>query len=199
MTDKAQAGSKKQLPVKKGKKPQPATDMSLPVAGRTVPKIAIEDGALAIHGGEESQLAVDQAFGTGSRDFVAYGMLQLVNFIRPKSGEDQDLTGTVNAAMAFLRAIGPTNEVESLLAVQMFATHHLAMDITGRASRANGLQQYEAHGNLSTKLMRTFTTQLEALGRHRRGGRQTVEHVHVGAGGQAVIANTVNTGGPKNG
>jgi hypothetical protein len=121
-------------------------------------------------------------------------MLQLINFIKPKTGEDEDLTVTMNAALAFLRAISPTNEVEALLAVQMFATHHLAMDINRRAATASGLPQYEAHGSLSVRLMRTFTTQLEALNRHRRGGKQIVEHVHVNAGGQAVIAGTVNAG-----
>jgi hypothetical protein len=50
------------------------------------------------------------------------------------------------------------------------------------------------NGNLATKFSRTFTAQLEALDRHRRGGKQIVEHVHVNDGGQAVFANNVTTG-----
>src|SRR6476646_9052462 len=43
--------------------------------------------------------------------------------------------------------------------------------------------------NQATKLSRTYTALLEALNRHRGKGQQkvTVEHVHVHAGGQAVV------------
>jgi hypothetical protein len=41
----------------------------------------------------------------------------------------------------------------------------------------------------ANKLSRTYTILLEALNRHRGTGQQkvTVEHVHVHAGGQAVV------------
>jgi len=52
---------------------------------------------------------------------------------------------------------------------------------------------------MANKFLRTFTTQMEALSRLRRGGKQIVEHVHINAGGQAVIAGTVNTGGGRDG
>jgi hypothetical protein len=43
--------------------------------------------------------------------------------------------------------------------------------------------------NQANKLSRTYATLLEALNRHRSKGQQkvTVEHVHVHAGGQAVV------------
>ena len=39
------------------------------------------------------------------------------------------------------------------------------------------------------KLLRTFTVQIEALAKLKRGGEQTVrvEHVHVYPGGQAIV------------
>ena len=45
--------------------------------------------------------------------------------------------------------------------------------------------------NQANKLSRTWATLLEALNRHRGKGQQkvTVEHVHVHAGGQAVVGN----------
>ena len=53
--------------------------------------------------------------------------------------------------------------------------------------------------NLSqaNKLSRTYTTLLEALNRHRGKGQQkvTVEHVHVHAGGQAVVGTVETQGG----
>jgi hypothetical protein len=47
----------------------------------------------------------------------------------------------------------------------------------------------ESYGAVATKMMRTYTTQVEALAKLRRGGNQTVrvEHVHVHAGGQAIV------------
>ena len=53
--------------------------------------------------------------------------------------------------------------------------------------------------NLSqaNKLSRTYSTLLEALNRHRGKGQQkvTVEHVHVHAGGQAVVGSVETQGG----
>ena len=47
----------------------------------------------------------------------------------------------------------------------------------------------ETNVNYETKMLRTFTAQMEALKRYRTGGQQKVivEHVHVTAGGQAII------------
>jgi hypothetical protein len=51
--------------------------------------------------------------------------------------------------------------------------------------------------NQANKLSRTYTTLLEALNRHRGKGQQkvTVEHVHVHAGGQAVVGMVETPGG----
>jgi len=47
-------------------------------------------------------------------------------------------------------------------------------------SRRGTPEQMQAHGALATKLLRTFTSQTEALAKIKRGGEQTVrvEHVH---------------------
>src|SRR4051812_855420 len=49
-------------------------------------------------------------------------------------------------------------------------------------------------GNLAVKLLRTYTTQIEALAKLRRGGEQRVriEHVHVHEGAQAIVGNVVS-------
>jgi hypothetical protein len=51
--------------------------------------------------------------------------------------------------------------------------------------------------NQANKLSRTCTMLLEALNRHRGKGHQkvTVEHVHVHAGGQAVVGMVETQGG----
>ena len=56
---------------------------------------------------------------------------------------------------------------------------------------------FEIYGNMALKLMRTYTAQVEALAKLRRGGNQTVrvEHVHVHSGGQAIVGNVTHPGG----
>ena len=51
--------------------------------------------------------------------------------------------------------------------------------------------------NQANKLSRTYATLVEALNRHRGKGQQkvTVEHVHVHAGGRAVVGMVETPGG----
>jgi len=84
----------------------------------------------------------------------------------------------------------PQDELEGMLIAQMVGAHNAAMECHRRAmlpeqpfvGRSEALTQ-------ANKLSRTFATLLEALNRHRGKGQQkvTVEHVHVHAGGQAVV------------
>jgi hypothetical protein len=106
---------------------------------------------------------------------------------------------TLNAALAVVDGIKPENEVEAMLACQMAMTHVLAMQAMSRAHWAGMLPEYQAAGSFAIKLSRTFTMQMEALAKLRRGGNQTVrvEHVHVHSGGQAIVGNV--TGAPGGG
>lgn len=64
--------------------------------------------------------------------------------------------------------------------------------------QGNGIKRLDVLGNLTTKFMRTFTMQVEALARKRSKGEQNVtvnKHVHVHAGGQAVVGNVSHRGG----
>ena len=90
------------------------------------------------------------------------------------------------------------------MAAQLIGAHNAAMECYRRAMI--GEQTFEGRKeNLdqANKLSRTWATLLEALNRHRGKGRQkvTVEHVHVHAGGQAVVGNVEAPGsrGPGGG
>jgi hypothetical protein len=165
-------------------------------AGRLIDKAAIEDGALAIRCDAEGLQAVNKAFASTHPDFVNYGMLQLTSLMTATGKED--FTVELNAAVAMLQGIAPTNELEAMLAAQMVATHHLTMALSRRTATADQIPQFEANGNMATKFSRTFVAQMDALSKLRRGGEQVVRHVHVNEGGQALIAGTVNTGGGRN-
>ena len=129
-------------------------------------------------------------FGTSSGAFANDAFGWLAAAVRD-SGKSVPTQQAVNSALALVDGIAPTNEVEALLAVQMAETHSLTMNMISRARQAEYVNQTAVFGSLSVKLLRAFTGQVEALERLRRGGGQTVrvEHVHVHAGGQAVVGN----------
>lgn len=104
----------------------------------------------------------------------------------------------MSATVAALVGIGPRDELEGMMAAQLIAAHNAAMECYRRAML--GEQTFEGrHENLNqaNKLSRTWTVLLEALNRHRGKGQQkvTVEHVHVYAGGQAVVGLVETPGG----
>jgi hypothetical protein len=102
------------------------------------------------------------------------------------------------ATVAALVGIGPKDELEGMMAAQLIAAHNAAMECYRRAMI--GEQTFEGRReNLAqaNKLSRTYATLLEALNKHRGKGQQkvTVEHVHVHAGGQAVVGTIEGPGG----
>jgi len=108
--------------------------------------------------------------------------------------QDQQRSATVAA----LIGIGPRDELEGMIAAQLIAAHNAAMECYRRAMLSE--QTFEGRRenlNQANKLSRTHATLLEALNRHRGKGQQkvTVEHVHVHAGGQAVVGTVETPGG----
>jgi len=98
----------------------------------------------------------------------------------------------LNSIMPLLFDISPQDSIEGMLAAQMIATHNMAMEMVGRAMHAEqSVEGVEININRSTKLMRTFTSQIETLQKYRNKGQQTiqVQHVTVNDGGQAVVGN----------
>jgi hypothetical protein len=160
--------------------------------GRRLQRVAVENGSIVLQGTDEAQRRVHDAFGSESREFETYCLGHLLNILPENASAD--VTLPTNAAVEMLRAIAPRNELEAMLAIQMVASNHMAMTAMRRCNLTQHLDSRQLNGNLATKFSRTFIAQLEALDRHRRGGKQIVEHVHVNAGGQAVIAATVNAG-----
>ena len=104
--------------------------------------------------------------------------------------EGQDADDAINATLAALEAIAPTDGLEGMLATQMVATHETALECLRRAMLPN--QSFEGRDvNLkhAAKLMQIYARQVESLDKHRGRGQQkiTVEHVNVHAGGQAIV------------
>jgi hypothetical protein len=101
--------------------------------------------------------------------------------------------------------VRPKDEIEAMLAAHMAVTNITLLELVARTRGAiaghmyqgNGIKRLDILGNLTTKFMRTYTMQVEALARKRRTGEQnvTVRHVHIHAGGQAVVGNVSHRGG----
>ena len=153
--------------------------------------------ALTAEGGEINietdikKTKIDEVYkslvGVSGKDLVRTLLNQACNCCKGKNYDDK-----LNVIMPLLLDIAPRDSLEGLLAVQMIATHNMAMEMAGRAMLdGQTVEGVEMNINRSTKLMRTFTAQLETLQKYRNKGQQTikVQHVTVNDGGQAVVGN----------
>jgi hypothetical protein len=106
--------------------------------------------------------------------------------------DDKKKDTKIKDAMDTLSAIEPRDDFERMLVVQMVACHHAAMECFRRAMLA---KQSFAGSDMALKhaqkMMTTYARHLETLNKHRGKGHQkvAVEHVHVEAGGQAIVGN----------
>ena len=146
-----------------------------------------------------------EALGTADSNLQAHLVDQAaLTFKGTASRDGFDNNATVlacNNALSILGGIQPQDEIEGMLAVQMIGVHNMAMETLQRAMM--GGQSFEGkqvNVNQATKMLRTFTAQMEALKKYRTGGQQkmTVEHVHVNEGGQAIVGTVNQGGGEKN-
>ncbi|OJX50297.1 MAG: hypothetical protein BGO81_04235 [Devosia sp. 66-22] len=138
-------------------------------------------------------------FGTDNSHFASLMAEQLAAYsvVKDKNTGDEQVNANVaNAHISIVRGIGPRDEVEAMLAVQMAGIHMLTFAAIGTAYKTTQPMQKDQALAQVNKLSRTFTTQMEALKRYRSAGEQkvTVEHVHVHEGGQAVVGNVTHSG-----
>jgi hypothetical protein len=122
-----------------------------------------------------------------------------VNCLWTKHSEEEHKNSQFQGTISGLIGIGPRDELEGMMAAQLIAAHNAAMECYRRAMLPE--QTFEGRREALTqanKLSRTYATLVEALNRHRGKGQQkvTVEHVHVHAGGQAVVG-VVGGGGEQ--
>jgi len=91
----------------------------------------------------------------------------------------------------------PRDATERLLTMQMATTHAGMMHVASKMNNATHHEASEAYDRSFNRLARTFTTQMEALRKHRNGGqsRVTVEHVTVNEGGQVIVGNVEGRSG----
>src|SRR6202522_4012504 len=127
------------------------------------------------------------AIGTASEDFLEGLILQLVNASREKTPSEK----AANFMLAVVKGIEPRDQIEAMLAAQMAAVHMASMTFARRLAHVENIPQQDSAERAFNKLTRTFAAQMSALKEYRSKGEQkmTVQHVHVGDGGQAIVGN----------
>ena len=125
-----------------------------------------------------------------------------VNAVASSSKDTAEATKMANYYLSLMAEFKPRDPFEGLLITQMSLVHQQALKFLSMTN----LNQNHSHPDILTawsnryiKLMKLFTQQMDALDRHRRGGKQTVsvEHVHVHQGGQAIVGNVSKGGGDE--
>jgi hypothetical protein len=141
-------------------------------------------------------LALISTFGVTYGDFTVQQLNGLLQASGTAKDSMEDLGKKASADINIVAALEPRDAVESMLAVQMTATHRAIMTAARQLNNSEMLDQSNSAANRMTKLMNVYTRQVETLNKHRGKGQQkmTVEHVHVNEGGQAIIG-TVEGGG----
>jgi hypothetical protein len=144
-------------------------------------------------GGYRAQLR--EAFGnTMSDEFVDVMLGKLMEALKPNPF-DQLEEATLNAALAIIHSFQCRSEWEAFSAVQIVATGFAGLRFL-RQSQHSMIDDYiRTYGPYANKLLRLNLDLIQALDRHRRGHKQTVEvrHVHVHSGAQGVVG-IVNAG-----
>ena len=118
--------------------------------------------------------------------------------------------GALELAIYVADTIEARDSLERMLSHQLAAVHSSAMKMNGqlnrmldRADQTDGSLMQTANveacrlAGAVSRMTNTFQQGLFALQKHRSGGNQTVtvQHVHVGNGGQAVVAGKLGDGG----
>ena len=166
----------------------------------TVKRIDPHTVEVAIVGSLDEMLS-DLCTPTGTRrDEVAVRIIeQVCSSLQPRPRDtDQRLIQGISS----IAEMAPQSLTEAMLSAQMIATHEAAMGFILSATREDQtFQGRDANVLRATRLMRLHLDQIEALQKLKgKAGQQkmTVEHVHVHAGGQAIVG-PVDAGKPKTG
>jgi hypothetical protein len=123
-----------------------------------------------------------------SDEFVDVMLGKVVEALKP-SPFDQLEEATFNAALAIIDSMQCQSELEALIAVEIIATGFSGLRFLPQSHRNMTEEYISVYGNYASKLMRLQLNLMQALDRHRRGHKQTVEvrHVHLHSGAQGVV------------
>ena len=132
---------------------------------------------------------------TLSDEFVDVILGKVVEALKPTPHDTLD-EATLNAALAIIDSVHCRSELEALIAVEIVATGFSGLRFLRQSQRQMTEDYITVYGNYANRLLRLQLDLIQALDRHRRGHKQTVEvqHVHLHSGAQGVVG-IVNAAG----
>jgi hypothetical protein len=136
-----------------------------------------------------------EAFGnTMSDEFVDVMLGKVVEALKPTPFDQLD-EPTLNAALAIIASTDSRSELEAFIAVEIVATGFAGLRFLRQSQRHMTDEYINTYGPYANKLLRLQLDLIQALDRHRRGHKQTVEvrHLHIHSGAQGLVG-IVNTG-----
>ena len=166
----------------------------------TTNKIAeSEDTPAAVAHGPEDGMSLRRRLGGSPSDNWNNTLVdQALQTLWVGRSDEAQRNRQVSATMVALIGIAPENELEAMMAAQLIAAHNATMECYRRAMIDGQTQEGRRENlNQANKLSRTWVMLLGALDKRRGKCQQkvTVEHVHIHAGGQAVVGNIERPGG----
>ena len=137
------------------------------------------------------------AFGTTSITVAHVEVERIARALRQRDGKIDP--AELDTVIAIVSGQQPKNELEAMMICQMAVTHALTMRSLGNLNRSNEMQQQDSNALTVARLTKAFASQMDALGKLRRGGEQrvVVKHIHIHAGAQAIVGAVTHTGGPR--
>lgn len=134
---------------------------------------------------------ISEITGASNCDAGLQLLANLGKAIIPSKVERKEAVKLLNKAAVFMQDLAPQDAYEGQLIAQLVVLHEQAMDWLGRASRTERVDFANVYLNGASKLLTRHHETLDALLKYRRIGEQKVhvEHVHVNAGGQAIVGN----------
>jgi hypothetical protein len=134
-----------------------------------------------------------EAFGnTMSDEFVDVMLGKIIEALKPNPFDQLD-EATLNSALAIIDSTRCRSELEALMAVEIVATGFAGLRFLRQSQHSMTEEYIRTYGPYAGKLLRLQLDLIQALDRHRRGHKQTVEvrhlHIHSGAQGMVGIVN----------
>ena len=145
---------------------------------------------------------VQEAFATTSTEFANDSIAKLTTVLQRCEGSS--LGPALNAALALIGGIGPEDEAQAAIAVQIAVAHAASVHMTSRAlanASAGHVEAGASFAGMATKFSRTMVAHVEALTKLRGGGRQIIEHRYINVTAETAVvgdhAQTIVGGRPQ--
>jgi hypothetical protein len=144
---------------------------------------------------EGYRVRLREAFGnTMSDEFVDVMLGKVIEALKPNPFDQLEET-TLNSALAIIDSVQCRSELEAFIAVEIVATGFAGLRFLRQSQHSMTDDYIRTYGPYANKLLRLHLDLIQALDRHRRGHKQTVEvhHLHIHSGAQGMVG-IVNTG-----